>query len=72
MPDLEDFDSAIPVVVKDANGTVLAHEVDLASCSADELAVVGQVANVQGGKVHVFFQNGHAVMTSVCYFTLDS
>ena len=60
VPNSQDFDATVPVVVEDANGTVLTDEVDLASGATDELAVVSQVANVKCCKVDVFFENQHA------------
>ena len=41
MPDLQDFDSAIPIVVKDLNRFVATHKVNFSGGAADELAIVG-------------------------------
>ena len=40
MPDLEDLDASVPVIVENADGTILPHKVDFPSGPANKLAVI--------------------------------
>jgi len=57
MPDFQDLDATVPIVIEDTNRAVFAYEINVAIGTADKLAVVGQVSNFDVGKIDVFFQN---------------
>ena len=40
VPDLEDLDASVPVIVENADGTILPHKVDFPSGPANKLAVI--------------------------------
>jgi len=59
VPDSQDFNAPVPVMVEDSSGAVLADEVNFSICASNEFAVVCQVAGVDLRQVDVFFQNQH-------------
>ena len=69
VPNFYNLYAPIPVVVKNADGVIFPHKVNLARSSTYEFAVIGQITNLQGGKINIFFQNKHASRTNVVDFT---
>ena len=60
MPDFQNFNAPIPVVIKNSDGTVLSDKVDVAISTANKLTVIREIADVQCGKIHIFTENEHA------------
>ena len=69
VPDFQNLDAPVPIVVEDSDRTVFPDEIDIAVFSLNELAVIRQTARVHRGKVHVFFKNKHAFGVNVTGFT---
>jgi len=60
VPDFQDLNASVPVMVEDADGTVLTNEVDFSVCTSDKLAVVCQSFGVEVSEVNVFSEDQHA------------
>ena len=60
VPDFQDFNATVPVMIKDANRVILSNEIDCSVSSPNKLAVIRESFDVQCGKIHVFAENEHA------------
>lgn len=69
MPDFQDFDATVPVIVKDSDRVALTDKVNLSGFLVDKLTVICEISGVDYGEVDVFFQNQHAVCVNVLTFT---
>lgn len=59
VPDFQNLDAPVPIVVEDSHRAVSPHEVNL-SCSATyELAIICECFYVEVGEINVFFQDLH-------------
>jgi hypothetical protein len=63
VPNSQDANSSVPVVVKDSDRAVLSNQVDFTGGTTDKLAVIREVADSQCGEIHVFTEDEHIIVT---------
>jgi hypothetical protein len=65
VPNFQDIDATVPVMVEDADGAIFSNEVDLSGGTAHKFTVICEVFYVEGSEIDILFQNNHAVRANI-------